>query len=81
MLERIENKIKELEIREKVIKGLEWCMMIKHDCYREKGCPYENEAEDIGCIYALHRDALALLGQAPDRRTEEVGTVEPERRK
>lgn len=47
--------------REKVIKGLEWCMNEKHDCYREKGCPYENEGEDIGCKYALHRDALALL--------------------
>lgn len=51
----------ELEKREKVIKGLEWCMNEKHDCYREKGCPYENEGEDIGCKYALHRDALALL--------------------
>ena len=47
--------------REKVIKGLEWCMNEKHDCYREKGCPYENEGEDIGCKYALHRDALELL--------------------
>lgn len=47
--------------REKVIKGLEWCMNEKHDCYREKGCPYENEGDDIGCKYALHRDALALL--------------------
>lgn len=47
--------------REKVIKGLEWCMNEKHDCYREKGCPYENEGEDIGCKYALHRDALTLL--------------------
>lgn len=46
---------------EKVIKGLEWCMNEKHDCYREKGCPYENEGEDIGCKYALHSDALALL--------------------
>lgn len=49
------------EKREKVIKGLEWCMNEEHDCYREKGCPYENEGEDIGCKYALHRDALALL--------------------
>ena len=47
--------------KEKVIKGLEWCMNEKHDCYREKGCPYETEGEDIGCKYALHRDALALL--------------------
>jgi hypothetical protein len=47
--------------REKVIKGLEWCMNEKHDCDREKGCPYENEGEDIECKYALHRDALALL--------------------
>lgn len=47
--------------REKVIKGLEWCMCEKHDCYREKGCPYENESDDVGCKYALHRDALALL--------------------
>ena len=51
----------EQEKREKVIKGLEWCMNEKHDCYREKGCPYENEGEDIGCKYALHSDALALL--------------------
>lgn len=49
------------EKREKVIKGLEWCMCKKHDCYREKGCPYENECDDVGCKYALHRDALALL--------------------
>ena len=49
------------EMREKVVEGLEWCMNEKHDCYREKGCPYENEGEDIGCKYALHRDALALL--------------------
>lgn len=47
--------------REKVIKGLEWCMCEKHDCYIEKGCPYENESDDVGCKYALHRDALALL--------------------
>jgi len=50
-----------MDKREKVIKGLEWCMNEKHDCYREKGCPYENEGEDIGCKYALHRDALELL--------------------
>ena len=47
--------------RNKVIKGLEWCMNEKHDCYRKKGCPYENEGDDVGCKYALHRDALALL--------------------
>ena len=50
-----------MDKREKVIKGLEWCMNEKHDCYREKGCPYENEGDDIGCKYALHRDAIALL--------------------
>lgn len=51
----------EQEKREKVIKALEWCMGEKHDCYREKGCPYENEGDDVGCKYALHRDALSLL--------------------
>lgn len=54
---------------EKVIRGLEWCMNEKHDCYREKGCPYENECEDIGCKYALHRDALALLKAQEQRVT------------
>lgn len=49
------------EMREKVIEGLKWCMNEEHDCYIEKGCPYENEGEDVGCIYALHRDALELL--------------------
>ena len=64
--------------REKVIKGLEWCMNEKHDCYREKGCPYENEGEDIGCKYALHRDALALLkAQEPRVMTlEEVNALD-----
>lgn len=47
--------------REKVINGLEWCMNERHDCYREKGCPYENVGDDVGCKYALHRDAIALL--------------------
>lgn len=63
---------------EKVIKGLEWCMNEEHDCYREKGCPYENEGEDIGCKYALHRDALALLkAQEPRVMTlEEVKAFE-----
>ena len=66
--------------REKVIKGLEWCMNEKHDCYREKGCPYENEGEDIGCKYALHRDALALLkAQEPHVMTlgdlRDIGSV------
>ena len=63
------------EMREKVVEGLEWCMNEKHDCYREKGCPYENEGEDIGCKYALHRDALALLkAQEPgfDGKSQEV---------
>ena len=55
--------VTEQEKREKVIKGLEWCMNENHDCYREKGCPYENEGEDIGCKYALHRDALELLNE------------------
>lgn len=58
--------------RDKVIKGLEWCMNEKHDCYREKGCPYENDGEDIGCKYALHRDALALL------KAQEPRLVTPE---
>lgn len=59
---------------EKVIKGLEWCMNEKHDCYREKGCPYENEGEDIGCKYALHSDALALLlAQGPVEPIERNG--------
>ena len=63
---------------EKVIKGLEWCMNEKHDCYREKGCPYENEGEDIGCKYALHSDALALLkAQEPKVMTlEEVNALD-----
>jgi rubrerythrin len=53
--------------REKVVKGLKWCMNEEHDCYREKGCPYENEGEDVGCKYALHRDVLELLkAQEPD---------------
>lgn len=47
--------------REKVINGLEWCMNERHDCYREKGCPYENVGDDVGCKYALHRDAIDLL--------------------
>ena len=33
----------------------------KHDCYRENGCPYENESDGDVCFHALHRDALALL--------------------
>ena len=49
----------EQEKREKVIEGLQWCINEEHDCYNEKGCPYENE--DIGCKYALHKDAIALL--------------------
>lgn len=54
--------------REKVIKGLEWCMNEEHDCYREKGCPYENVGDDIGCKYALHRDASTLLkAQGPGK--------------
>lgn len=61
--------------REKVIKGLVWCMNEKHDCYREKGCPYENEGEDIGCKYALHRDALALLkAQEPVKPVVDIDT-------
>lgn len=51
----------EQDKREKVVQGLKWCMNEEHDCYREKGCPYENEGEDVGCKYALHRDALELL--------------------
>lgn len=51
----------EQEKREKVIKGLKWCMDEEHDCYIEQGCPYENEGEGFGCKYALHRDALELL--------------------
>ena len=64
--------------RNKVIKGLEWCMNEKHDCYREKGCPYENEGDDVGCKYALHRDALALLkAQEPRVMTlEEVNALD-----
>ena len=61
--------------REKVIKGLEWCMNEKHDCYREKGCPYENEGDDIGCKYALHRDALALLKAQELRHRLEVHNI------
>lgn len=60
--------------REKVINGLEWCMNEKHDCYREKGCPYENEGDDIGCKYALHRDAIALL-KAQEPWVMKVGDV------
>ena len=61
------------ETREKVILGLEWCMCKKHDCYREKGCPYENECDDVGCKYALHRDALALLkAQEPVEPTIDI---------
>ena len=64
--------------RNKVIKGLEWCMNEKHDCYREKGCPYENEGDDVGCKYALHRDALAMLkAQEPRVMTlEEVNALD-----
>ena len=61
--------------REKVIKGLEWCMNEKHDCYREKGCPYETEGEDIGCKYALHRDALTLLKAQEARHRLEVHNI------
>ena len=64
----------EQDKREKVVQGLKWCMNEEHDCYREKGCPYENEGEDVGCKYALHRDALELLkAQEPHVMTlEEV---------
>ena len=55
------ERMADQEKRDKVIEGLEWCMNEKHDCYMEKGCPYENEGDDVGCKYALHRDALALL--------------------
>lgn len=64
----------EQEKREKVIKGLKWCMNEEHDCYREKGCPYENEGEDVGCKYALHRDALELL-KAQEARVMTLGEV------
>lgn len=66
--------------REKVIKGLEWCMNERHDCYREKGCPYENVGDDVGCKYALHRDAIALLkAQEPRMMTlEEVKALQPD---
>lgn len=62
-----------MDKRDKVIKGLEWCMNEEHGCYQEKGCPYENEGEDIGCKYALHRDALALL------KAQKEATIEPKR--
>lgn len=64
--------------REKVIRGLEWCMNESHDCYEEKGCPYENEGGDVGCKYALHRDAIALLkAQEPKVMTlEEVNALD-----
>lgn len=59
------------EKRAKVINGLEWCMCEKHDCYIEEGCPYENDGDDVGCKYALHRDALALLN-AQENEIEEL---------
>lgn len=64
--------------REKVIDGLVWCMNEEHDCYREKGCPYENEGEDVGCKYALHRDALALL-KAQEQVVHAHWVEEPDR--
>ena len=44
--------------REKVTKGLECCSVLEGKC---EECPYDTEGYVGECVYALARDALALL--------------------
>lgn len=58
----------EQEMREKVIRGLEQCMI---DVYGQPcNCPYDGNG---GCISSLMADALTLL------KAQEPATVEPKK--
>lgn len=59
------------EQREKVIKGLE-CCVIHINCTADGGCPYNSQA-NANCLNAAIKDALALMkAQEPVEPTLDI---------